>query len=279
MKQQKNKKVILEKILTISLLVLFVCGQISLFLFCEKDVWEFVSGKYNPNLLSLEAVLGYSIFLTSLYVCVFVWRQHSVLNLVKKKCDPIAYYERYLALYIKLNNNDASFHKMNCDFLSGNWNDARTTAIKFITTSKNVNKIRDAYYVMMQIYAVEGDLTNMTALYQSLINAKDYDKSMSRHIDAMLFNAKMYLDYLNGDPSTMIDVYDNACKNSKSNSDKYMSMFYLALGYAQANKIEEALSLLGEIVKGSNTLFINDFCKKILMAYLNMKELNHNISV
>lgn len=264
MEKQRNKKAKIDKIFTIILMIIYFGGQICLFLF-EKDVWEFLTSRKNPNLLSIEATLGFSILLTLIYINVFMLRQNNVNNILRKKCDPQEYYERYLGLYILANNVARTQNKMACDFLSGDWDSACKQCFDVLTHSKNLSLIQNAYTIMMQIYVVQGDNDNLNALRNSLMRLNVSTKK-GAVFGSLLDSANVFVDYLSGNAEGMIDKYSALLSSCKFESDKNMVKFYLALALTRAGLVTDAIPIFEEVIKNANKLFVVEWSKKFLLA-------------
>lgn len=262
-----NKKAIIDKIITVIMLTIYLGGQICLFLF-EKDVWEFLTNSKHSNLLSLEATLGYSILLTLIFVNINMLRQHNINNILRKKCDPQEYYERFLGLYLYANKYARTQNKMSCDFLSGDWDSACKQCFDVLQHSNNLALIQNAYTIMMQIYVVQGDNDNLNALRNSLMRLNVPTKK-GAVFASLLDSANVFADYLSGNAEDMIDKYSALLPSCKFESDKNMVKFYLALALTRAGRVVEAIPLFEDVIKNANKLFVVEWSKKFLLAVIS----------
>lgn len=270
-KQKKKEKLdanyVLDKIVTIVLLVLFVGGQLCLLAFSRDVRWLF-GAKNLSGLLNFWEFMGLSLLLTLTYFWVYIMRQRRVANYLWKECDPNKYNSRYGALTLKANKFVCKQNEISCSFLTGDWEKTRTLSFNALLHSKNIELVQNAFAVMMQIYAIEGDNANLEALYKSLTTIKVPEKK-TQIFASLIESASMYLDYLNGNCDKMILRYNDLKNNCKHKSDKYIAEFYYGLANMRGGRPDIAVESFGMVMNGANKLFVADLSKKLLLSLIS----------
>lgn len=268
MKEKKSKQYIIDKTITITLLVLYIIIQICCFLF-ERDIWWFLTDSKNPKMLGFGWTLLISLGVTVLYITIFYLRLTHVSKIFVAKCDPMQFYERYDGLFLKLNKDVKIQNKLTCNFLAGNWKTTREQCFDVLTHSKNIPHIMTAYSVMAQIYLVEGDILNITALRDS-VKPFTNDPKFGHGFKNIFETADMYYEYMMGNAENMVKKYTKMLEQAKQVVNKYVIKFYLAMALAHNGNADKAIKLFEEIIKGANKLFVVESSKQILLSLISI---------
>lgn len=264
MENRKSIQYKIDKTTTVVLFVLYLVAQICCFLF-ERDVWGFLTGVRNPKMLSLVWTLLISLGLSIVYIAIFSLRTKYISNVLLVKCDPMQFYERFGSFAIRVNTNAQIQNKMSCNFFAGNWDITREQCFDVLTHSKHIPHILDAYSIMAQIYLVEGDVVNITALRDS-VKPFMADVKFGQYFTKIYETADMYFDYMMGDAEKMLEKYKQMLEVTKQPANRYLIKFYLALALARTGDAEKAITIFEEIIRDANKLFVVQRSKDILLS-------------
>ncbi len=241
---------------------------ISLFLvlFFEKDIFTLFFPNANIKFIPFPVVLILAGIIPILYFVFYFLIQMGITKLLKEKCDPKTYREVYFAISPKKNYVGKKLVDITTEFMLGNFNIAKTLCYEVIKNDSNINLRQTAYVTLAQIYLVEGDNESLTMLRNSANECVAHPKYGKIYFQ-IANTAIVFIELLVGDYEIMLKAYSKTREVCKNKCDLYVSLFYYTLALVKADKVEEALPILEEVMQNANKVFVAHYAKMGLLYY------------
>lgn len=252
------------KIIKYSVIVLYILAVIAIMLM-DSDGFTVLFPNSTFKGIPFWLVLVLVLVATVLYILFYVLMQAQISKILTMKCLPHEYRIVYNALSPKNNKIGNSMVDIVSDFMLGNFEIAKTKAFDVLQTETNVASRQNAYSVLAQIFLITEDKENLIQLSQSAsigVNDKKYGVVYERIVRM----ATVFIDFLNGDNSTMLEAYSKAREVCKSKCDVYISLYYYAIALIKDGQMEKAIPLFQEMITEAKELFVAKFAKLALIT-------------
>ena len=261
-----SKKIILKFKIYKYLNLAFFILSLFVILFFEKDIFTLFFPNANIKFIPFPVVLILAVVIPILYFVFYFLIQMEITKILKNKCDPKVYREVYFAISPKKNYIGKKLVDITTEFMLGNFNIAKTLCYEVIKNDSNINLRQTAYVTLAQIYLIEGDNENLTLLRNSANDGVAHPKYGKIYFQ-IANTATVFIELLVGDYEIMLKAYSKTREICKNKCDLYVSLFYYTLALVKADKAEEALPILEEIMQNANKLFVSHYAKMGLLYY------------